>query len=254
MEKHLKTVLLAYGDNPVGTLFLSACIRNDVPVAAVITEAGPNTSPWKRFKKKIAKDGLAGAFIRVAQVFLLAMRKKRIGDMAGYRGIPVHTVERFNSTACEVLIDELSPDILLIASAPILEERIFSKASRGCLNVHPGWLPAYRGIGANAYALYNGDKPGVTVHFIDKSIDKGSIIKREHVAVKKRDTIAKINDRAVKRGADLVCGVIKTMSSGPLTMPEIKEGAGPVYRAMPYAMAKRVNRTLKQAGGQYHGI
>jgi len=254
MSKDLKIVILAYPDNPVGNVFISTFIEKGVPVSAVIVEEEAGSSIWKRFKKKVKKDGLIGAVKRTFQVLALKIKKKRIIDYAEKAEIPLYFVYKFNSTECEVLLDELNPDLIVIASAPILKPEIFSKASIGCLNAHPGWLPRYRGIGANAYAILNGDNPGITVHFIDKGIDTGSIIVRETVSIKKGDTIAKINDRAVARGAELVVQVIEDIRENRLKILEINEPPGPVYKAMPYNLAKKVNRLLHFRGVNNNGI
>ncbi|MCD6117676.1 hypothetical protein J7K93_11720 [bacterium] len=254
MSKELKTVILAYPDNPVGSKFISTFIKGNISVSAVIVEESARSSLLKRFNDKIKKDGFAGAVKRIIEVFILKLMKKRIVDYVERAEIPLYFVNKFNSTECEVLLDELGPDLIIIASAPILKPEIFSKASIGCINAHPGWLPRYRGIGANAYALLNGDKPGITVHFIDKGIDTGSIIIRETININKGDTIARINDRAVARGAELVTQVIKDIKEGRLKMSEIDEPAGPVYKAMPYSLAKQVNRSLRSQGAKKNGI
>jgi len=249
VREKLKIVLLAYKDNPVGSVFMSAFIKRGIPVYGIITEQRAGDSAWKRFKNKVLKDGFYGALNRVAQVYLLKIKRRRIVDLAKEQNVPVYFVDKFNSTDCELLLDQLSPDLIVIASAPILKEKIFSKASIGCINAHPGWLPAYRGIGANAYALYNGDMPGITIHFVDSGIDTGNIINRERISIKKGDTVAKINDRAVARGAELVCDVILKIIAGQrIDFIKTNEQTGPVYRAMPYKLARKVNKKLKRTG------
>ena len=167
-------------------------------------------------------------------------------------GIPVYTVEKFNSSVCSELLKKLSPDLLVIVSAPILKPAIFEKAKIGCLNAHPGWLPAYRGIGANAWALHAGDSPGISVHFIDHEIDKGIILDRKKVPFTRKDTAAKINDRAIEMGAEMICDTIKKIADGQCTPPDINEPHGDHYRAMPYKQVKKVNRMIRR--GKLHAI
>jgi methionyl-tRNA formyltransferase len=147
----------------------------------------------------------------------------------------------------------LEVDLLAIVSAPILKEAVFEPARLGCLNAHPGWLPKYRGLGANAYALANGDSPGISIHFIDAGVDTGRIIMREKIDIQSGDTVAKINDRAVARGAVLMARVIHQIRNNSLVLPEINEDVGKNYRSMPYAQVKKINAQLKSIGGK-HGI
>ncbi len=246
IKKNLHVILLAYPDNPVGQVFLKTFIKNNVFLSGIILEKKNLTRNWFRYKKKIQKDGIGMTIKRIMQIYWLKYTKQNIENIAQKHNIPLYYMDRFNSQACENLLSFLDADLLAIASAPILKEYIFKKAKIGCLNAHPGILPKYRGIGANAYSIQNGDSPGVTVHFIDKDIDKGKIVIREQVPIKPRDTIQKINDRAVSRGAYLMSNVIHMIQEDKLTIPEIDEPLGNMYYAMPYSEVKKVNKKLRK--------
>ena len=49
------------------------------------------------------------------------------------------------------------------------------------INVHPGYLPKYRGCSCPEWTLYFGDIPAVTAHLINKRIDLGPIIRRKFI-------------------------------------------------------------------------
>lgn len=246
IKKNLRVILLAYPDNPIGQIFLKSFIKNNIFLSGIILEKKNRKNNWIRYKKKIQKDGIGMTIKRVLQIYWLRYTKQDIQNIARKNNIPQYRVERFNSQACEDLLSSLDIDLLAIASAPILKENIFQKAKIGCLNAHPGLLPKYRGIGANAYAVQNGDSPGVTVHFIDKDIDKGKIVIREKVSIKPGDTIQKINDRAVSKGALLMSDVIHMIQEDKLVIPEIDEPYGNMYYAMPYSEVKKINKQLKR--------
>ena len=116
------------------------------------------------------------------------------------------------------------------------------------MNTHPGWLPKYRGLGANANAIKNGDSPGVSLHFIDAGVDLGKLVLREKIEIKSNDTIAKINERAVARGAVLVTHVIEQIEKDQLKFLEIDEPPGENYLSMPYSEAKLVNKKIHTIG------
>jgi methionyl-tRNA formyltransferase len=236
--------LLAYPDNPVGRVFLKTFLKRNIPVQGIIVEEKNRKVNWDRFVKKVNKDGLLAALRRVLQIYFLKFSGLNIVRMAKRHGLEVHRVSKFNSITCAALLDSLDIDLLTIASAPILKEDIFKHAKVGCLNAHPGWLPKYRGVGANAYCLLNGEKPGVTIHFVDGDIDSGMIIAREKLRIKRRDTIAKINDRAMIRGAQLMSDVIHQFQNGDLELPVIDEPVGKLYRSMAYNRAKKLNKRI----------
>lgn|GEM_PF-1006782 len=242
----LKIVLLAYPDNPVGAAFIRIFRDHHIPIQAVLFETQRTGSRWKRLVTKLHKDGPRATVGRVVQMAVMRVMGKRSADLCRRYGIPVFQVERMNGKRCEIILAGLDPDLLIIVSAPVLREPIFSKARIACLNPHPGWLPKYRGLGANAHALQKGDDPGVTVHFVNSGIDTGPVIVREHIPLRRRDTVAKINDRAMKRGAELLAGIIRDIQMNCLRMEPIDEPRGSLYRDMPYREVRRVNRMIRK--------
>ena len=226
MNDPLKIILLAYPDNPVGALFLQTFLDARLPVWGVVVERKTRHANWRRSLKKIKKDGFQATCHRVREIIRLKIKSTRIVDLATRHGIPVYSYTNMNSQACADLLEVMQPDMLVIASAPILKSRIFKKAKLGCLNPHPGWLPKYRGVGAYAYAVLNNDEPGVTIHYVDEKIDSGPIIIRKHIKIIENDTISKINDRAMAKGAELMVNVIRDIQSNTLKLPKIKESKG----------------------------
>ncbi len=248
MKKNLRIFLLAFPDNPIGRIFLQTFIRRHVFLSGIIIEKKSLKNNWVRYRKKIYKDGIAESIRRMMQIFWMKCSKRSIEDIARKSRIPIYRVDRFNSRECETLLDTLHVDLLAISSAPILKENIFKKAKMGCLNAHPGILPKYRGIGANAHAIKNGDSPGITIHFIDKDIDKGRIIVQEKIKIQPNDTIQKINDRAVARGALLMSRVIHRIQDDLLILPEIREIPGEMYYPMPFSEVRKLNKKIKKIG------
>lgn len=49
------------------------------------------------------------------------------------------------------------------------------------LNIHPGWLPRYRGMRPSFWALYEQGVAGVSIHRVEERIDAGVIYHREMV-------------------------------------------------------------------------
>ena len=250
MNPEFKAVLLAYPDNPVGRVFFQAFQKEGAPLYAVVVERFEGETNRGRFLEKIRKDGLAETLRRVAEMVWMKVTRTTIVHLARENGVPVHFVEQFNGPDCVALLRSLSPDLLCIASAPILKSEVFETARIGCLNAHPGWLPQYRGIGANAHALSNGDEPAVSLHFIDATIDQGSLLHRERVPIRHRDTVARINDRAVARGAVLMAQAVARLAADePLSPIHVTEPLGPVYRALSYDKVKPINRRIRRHGG-----
>ena len=95
-------------------------------------------------------------------------------------GIPVKHVHDINHPTVINLIQDLKPDIIVSAYFnQIIKEPVIDLPKFGILNIHPGWLPAYRGAMAYFWVLKNGsEKAGVSIHWIDKGIDTGELVSR----------------------------------------------------------------------------
>jgi phosphoribosylglycinamide formyltransferase-1 len=119
----------------------------------------------------------------------------------------VHALERAARAGVETLVIEPGDDrtalsnavadaltqrgIDLIVSAGymrILGQPVVDRWRNRWLNVHPALLPSFPGMHAVADALAAGVKvTGVTVHFVDESVDSGPIVLQEAVEVRDDD-------------------------------------------------------------------
>ena len=74
-------------------------------------------------------------------------------------------------------IKELDADIILSTCGYIFKKKILDAPKIGVINKHAGPLPSYRGLMPVFWTLLEGkQKVGVTIHFMDKEIDKGTMI------------------------------------------------------------------------------
>jgi phosphoribosylglycinamide formyltransferase-1 len=65
-------------------------------------------------------------------------------------------------------------DLYLVAGASILPAEVV--AGKKIINAHPGIIPSARGLDAFKWSIQNDVELGVTLHYIDASVDGGEII------------------------------------------------------------------------------
>jgi methionyl-tRNA formyltransferase len=94
------------------------------------------------------------------------------------KGLKKIVVKDVNGLETEAVIRGLRPDLMIQCGAGILKENIFSIPRMGTLNVHHGIAPEIRGVSSTFWSMYYGlhDCIGVTIHFIDKTLDTGVVI------------------------------------------------------------------------------
>lgn len=82
-------------------------------------------------------------------------------------------------------VSDIKPDLIVVFSmSQLLKENIFRQPKHGTINMHPSYLPEYRGANPDFWQYYNMEmNPGVTVHYVDKSEDTGDIIYQERVHI-----------------------------------------------------------------------
>lgn len=83
----------------------------------------------------------------------------------------------------------LNPDIgISVGFGYVLRKEILSLFPRGCVNLHPAFLPYNRGAYPNVWSLVEGTPAGVTLHYMDEGVDTGDIIAQRRVPTELSDT------------------------------------------------------------------
>jgi len=86
-------------------------------------------------------------------------------------------------------IKMLRPDIGVSALfGYILQPDLLNLMLAGCVNIHPALLPYNRGTYPNVWSIVEGTPAGVTLHYVDSTIDTGDIISQREVPIEPIDT------------------------------------------------------------------
>lgn len=114
-------------------------------------------------------------------------------SLAREAGIPAHFLNPKDYPSREAydeallaLLDSHKPDLVVLAGyMRIIRSEKLLKAYEGkILNIHPSLLPKYPGAHAQRDAFLAGEKiSGLTIHFVDASLDGGPIIYQEKVDI-----------------------------------------------------------------------
>ena len=124
-------------------------------------------------------------------------------------------------------VKNLEPDIILVVYWNyILPERFFSIPNLGCINFHMAYLPYNRGKNPNVWTIIEGTPAGVTMHYIDASIDSGKIIAQKTVDVYIVDTAKSVFEKQLKTFVELFKETWPSIKNGSIkSKPQnLKEG------------------------------
>ena len=96
--------------------------------------------------------------------------------------------EEFEQALINIL-NKYEPDLVVLAGfMRILSELFVNKYQNKLINIHPSLLPKYKGLDTHRKVLENQDDyHGVTVHFVDNTLDGGPILAQKRTLVETQD-------------------------------------------------------------------
>jgi len=159
-----------------------------------------------------------GRKISPSPVKVLAERKR----------IATYQPEDVNSSSFISQMRDNSPDIIVVvAFGKILSSEFLSIPKICVLNVHPSLLPQYRGPAPIPWAIIKGEKEtGITIHKIEKEVDKGKIILQHKLSINLFDTIKSLEAKFSLIGATLLIKAINMIKNGSVRyIPQDERGA-----------------------------
>ncbi|MFL2706581.1 MAG: phosphoribosylglycinamide formyltransferase [Gammaproteobacteria bacterium] len=88
------------------------------------------------------------------------------------------------------ILDKYNPDLVVLAGFMRILSSVFVNKYLGKLiNIHPSLLPKYKGLETHRQVIENNDEyHGVTVHFVDNTLDGGPICAQSSIRVQTKNT------------------------------------------------------------------
>ncbi len=113
-------------------------------------------------------------------------------------------------------LDRYGVELVVLAGfMRVLTSRFLDRYPLRIVNTHPSILPAFAGADAPAQAIAHGVKlSGVTVHFVDASLDGGPIIAQVAVPVLPGDDAAALHARIQREEHRLLPDVVRRLAAG----------------------------------------
>ncbi len=122
------------------------------------------------------------------------------------------------------IIDSYDIDLIVLAGyMKVLSSSFVDYFKNKIINIHPSLLPAFPGLDAQKQAVDYGVKvSGCTVHFVDKGVDSGPIIKQKAVCVNQNDTADTLSKKILKEEHKLLPNVVKLIAEGKIIIKDRK--------------------------------
>jgi len=145
-------------------------------------------------------------------------------NIAKENNIPIEIIERGDfenresmDDKIKEILDENNVDLVVLAGYMlILKGRNLLKAYKNkIINIHPALLPSFPGVDAQKQAFDYGVKiSGVTIHFVDESLDAGPIVYQEAVDISDCKNAEEANAKILKTEHKAYAKVVDSFSRG----------------------------------------
>lgn len=137
---------------------------------------------------------------------------------------------------------DLAPDLVLVSCfAKRLPGELLSIPSRGCFNLHPSRLPAYRGPAPQFWQFRDGvGSFGVTWHRMSERLDAGNIVAQAPVQLPDGISAEEADALLAQAGAELLVELLDPVRTGSLAETPQDEGRAS-YRGFPVEADFRVS-------------
>jgi peptidoglycan/xylan/chitin deacetylase (PgdA/CDA1 family) len=270
----LRVAFLVGSDNPSTRRSIEAvCRSSGVEPAGVLLDTGvvPFKRRLKHLSRNIRENGWSYLVFRAVEVIrritdaavenapvsraevMSVLRRAfpdrcfTLADLGARYGMRVHAVGSLNGANAVRVLSECGADLGIVLGTRILKPGTFGVPRMGCINLHKGRVPEYRGLPPGFWELYDGAlSAGLTVHFVDEGLDTGDIVATSTVPIMGTDTPESLVEKLHEEGARLLASVVSTIRSGkaspqpreklplkPRTRPTRKE-IGLLRRRLPH--------------------
>ena len=145
-------------------------------------------------------------------------------SIANQYKIPVEIVDKTKFPTREefddnllLILDRYGVDLVILAGYMLLlkSKNILEKYKNRIINIHPSLLPKYPGSDAQKQAFDAGEKvSGLTIHFVDASLDGGPIIYQEKIDISDCKTAEEVSQKILKAEHKAYPKIIDSFSKG----------------------------------------
>jgi methionyl-tRNA formyltransferase len=154
-----------------------------------------------------------------------------VGQLCRRYKIPVMHEADINASSFLDAVEKLRVDLIISVAAPVIfREPLIRLAKKGCINIHNGKLPKYRGMLPNFWQMYYGEKKaGITIHEINPKIDDGRIILQRDVDILPAETLDSLIRKTKRIGARVMIEALGAIRSGRVQYKENNSAEGSYF-------------------------
>jgi methionyl-tRNA formyltransferase len=213
-------VLMITEDDPIYVrqffdVFFAELPRDQIEIVGVTVSRAFHEPVIATARRVLKFYGLRD-FLRLLPRYLGAKALRRdTSRLAERHGLPLLPAGSVNSAEYLELVRTLGPEVIVSVAAPeIFKSALLEVPTIGCLNIHSGELPAYRGMMPTFWQMLEG-RPHVTVtvHEMVPKLDAGGVVATLQFPLHPHDSLGRVISGTKREGARLMLGVLRDIAA-----------------------------------------
>jgi folate-dependent phosphoribosylglycinamide formyltransferase PurN/peptidoglycan/xylan/chitin deacetylase (PgdA/CDA1 family) len=239
--RKLRVAVLTGADSPATCETITLVAR--LPQLQVVGILQESQAPsfrrlWRNLKKNMRRNGFYYCYWRLGQLIkdsldrlaarlvpraeLAELLRQSLPDrisclteLSQARHLPLEKFANLNDSKVANVLRKLEVDLGIVIGTRILKRSTFSVPRLGCLNLHKGKVPEYRGMPVGFWELYDRQSTaGVTVHFVDDGLDTGDVVEADVLAISPKDTPETLRKRLDRLGSEVMARCVAAIADG----------------------------------------
>jgi methionyl-tRNA formyltransferase len=248
-------VLFITEDDPLYVIqlfdvFFDIYPRDTIDICGITIDRAFHEPLGRTLRRMLGFYGPWGVFLQGLRFVYAKARARSIESLAVSRGVPLVATQSVNQPEYLQQVREMAPDVIVSVAAPeIFKPQLLALPPLGCINIHSGRLPAYRGMMPTFWQMLRGEQAvTITVHRMAEKLDAGDVLATQTFAIRPSDSLDRVIKGTKREGARLLVRVLCDLREGraeprPLAMEQSEYFSFP-KREDVRAFRKRGHRLL----------
>jgi methionyl-tRNA formyltransferase len=149
----------------------------------------------------------------------LATKKPAVADyrpLCRQYGIPLHEIANINEPQAQLLLCDLSPDVVFVMGwHQIVRPASVRLARLGMIGAHASLLPHNRGSAPVNWALIRGEREtGSTIFWLGDQVDAGEVIDQRPIPITPFDTVATLYQKVSDANRQMLADLLPQLLAG----------------------------------------
>jgi methionyl-tRNA formyltransferase len=214
-------VLFVTEDDPLYVIqffdvFFDIYPRSEIEICGITIGRVFHEPLRKTLRRMLGFYGLWGTFRQGLRFLSSRLRARSIESVAESAGVPVVATQSVNQPDYLEKVRAIAPDVIVSVAAPeIFRANLLELPPLGCINIHSGRLPAYRGMMPTFWQMLRGESAvTITVHYMAEKLDTGDVLAIQRFVVQPSDSLDRVIRETKREGARLALRVLRDLRDG----------------------------------------